>query len=349
MPGAARCLTAGWRTDTARAKVLPSQTERPVRMHVGFTVILPVYNRAAHIAPALASVLDQTRPAEEIIVVDDGSSDDLESALAPYRDRITLIRQENGGVAKARNTGAAAATQPWLTFQDSDDLWAPDHLETVARDLAHADDDVVCHLGDVTYVGEGYREGLFEVKARSFPMDHAERVEDPLPLVISGMTLQAAAIRADVFAQLGGFDVEMRMLSDTAFFCQLALEGPFVVTGRNMADILRLEGDQNAITSMHRTKRLYAREMHVRILDRIPQARLSPGNREMVRRLLSGAQFRMAEVLAETDRVGALRLLVRSARLHPSSHTGWIKAAIGLLGPRGYAFLQRRHKVLDRS
>ena len=113
MPGAARCLTAGWRTDTARAKVLPSQTERPVRMHVGFTVILPVYNRAAHIAPALASVLDQTRPAEEIIVVDDGSSDDLESALAPYRDRITLIRQENGGVAKA--PPAACLARPSAT------------------------------------------------------------------------------------------------------------------------------------------------------------------------------------------------------------------------------------------
>lgn len=322
-----------------------------------FSVILPVYNRAASLAPALDSVLAQTRPADEILVIDDGSSDDLETALAPYAGRITLIRQPNGGVANARNTAARQARGTWLTFQDSDDLWAPDHLETVARDLEGAgpDDgagaDVVCHLGDVTYIGDGYRQRLLaDIKRRVFPGDRAERVESPLSLVISGMTLQAAAIRADVFARLGGFDEEMRMLSDTAFFCQLALEGPFRVTGRNMADILRIEGDAGAITAMHRTKRLYARQMSLRILDRIAQDRLSPGEALMVRRMLSGARFRLAEVLAETDPAEARRVLVASARSHPAPLTGWAKAAIGLVfGRRGFAYLQRRHTVLDRS
>lgn len=316
-----------------------------------FTVILPVYNRADSITPALESVLNQTRPADEVLVIDDGSSDDLETALAPYAGRITLIRQANGGVANARNTAAAQAVGDWLTFQDSDDLWAPDHLETVARDLQGVGPDVVCHLGDVTYIGEGYRQQLLaDIKHRPFPEDRAERTEDPLPLVISGMTLQAAAIRADVFARLGGFDEEMRMLSDTAFFCQLALEGPFCVTGRNMADILRIEGDGNAITAMHRTKRVYARQMSLRILEKIDQARLSAPDALMVRRMLSGARFRLAEALFDTDPAEARRVLLVSARTHPAPLTGWAKAALGLIfGKRGFAFLHRRHTVLDRS
>lgn len=316
----------------------------------GFSVILPVYNRAQSIKPALDSVLEQSRPPEEVIVIDDGSGDDIAAVLAPYGDRIRLVRQDNAGVAAARNHGARLATQPWLTFQDSDDLWHPHHLAVAARDLEQAGPDVVCHLGDVTYVGEGYRESLFDMKSRPFAKDRAEPLHRPLDLVISGMTLQGAAIRADVFARLGGFDTEMRMLSDTAFFCQLALEGEFLVTGAEMAEIQRLEGDEDAITSLHRKNALYGRQMHVRILEKLLPRDLQPGEQKLVDQLLSGAQFRLAQVLYETDRAAARRVLWQSARRHPSARTGWSKALIaGVLGRAGYARILDRHTSLDRS
>lgn len=315
-----------------------------------FSVILPVYNRATSLAPALESVLNQTRPADEIIVMDDGSSDDIRSALAPYAGRIRVLHQANAGVAAARNAAAAAATGDWLTFQDSDDLWTPTHLESVARDLAGVAPDVVCHLGDVVYVGDGYAESLFGIKRRTFPAGRAERLDDPLPLVISGMTLQAAAIRADVFARMGGFDAVMRMLSDTAFFCQLALEGAFVVTADEMARIQRLPGDGDSITSLNRKNALYACQMHVRILERLVPRDLRPDQRQLVNRLLSGAEFRLAQVLRRTDRRAALRMLMQSARRHPKPVTGWVKAGLaGVLGDRGYRLVLDRHRALDRS
>ncbi len=319
-------------------------------MALTVSTILPVFNRAASIGQAVQSVLDQTRPADEVIVVDDGSSDDLEQALDPFGDRIILIRQANAGVAAARNAGVARARGEWLTFQDSDDLWTPDHLQACCRDLAEVADDVVCHLGDVTYRGDGYEQRLFAIKGRSFPLDRAERVENPLPLVISGMTLQGAAIRRDVFMRLGGFDPEMRMLSDTAFFCRLAQEGPFAVTGVNMAHIERLAGDEMAITALRRKKRVYARQMALRVLEGIDQGRLTGPDQAMVRRMSSGARVHLATAMGADQRRAARSLIWQSAREHPEPLRGWLKAAAALcFGERGLMALQRGTDPLDRS
>jgi glycosyltransferase involved in cell wall biosynthesis len=315
-----------------------------------FSVVLPVYNRAASIAPAIESVLDQTRPADEVLIIDDGSTDDIESALAPYKDRVRLIRQSNAGVAAARNAAVAAASGEWLAFQDSDDLWLPTHLESAARDIELAGQEVVCHLGNVVYTGEGYAERLFDIKGRTFPAGSAEKVDDPLPLVVSGMTLQGAAIRRDVFNRLGGFDTKMRMLSDTALFCQLALEGPFLVTADLMAEIRRLPGDQDSITSLHRKNALYARQMHVRILDRMLPRPLTKEQKVLVNRLLSGAEFRLAEVVRRSSPSDARKLLWRSAMRHPKPLVGLSKAMIAMiLGRAGYRFVLDRHRGLDRS
>lgn len=316
---------------------------------LSFSVILPVYNRAHSIGAALASVLAQTHPANEIIVVDDGSTDDLEAALAPYHAHIRLIRQTNAGVAAARNAGAAAARGHWLTFQDSDDLWTPDHLATVVRDLTHAPGDTVAHLGDVTYTSDTYAEQLFDIKNRTFPQDSAERIEDPLPLVISGMTLQGAAIRRDVFAHLEGFDAGMRMLSDTAFFCQLALEGPFAVTGKSLAEIRRLPGDEEAITSLHRKNAVYARQMHVRGLAALAARTLPHAQQQLADRTLSGAEFRLAQAVHSSDPRAARALLWQAAKRHPSPFKGWIKSQIAaIMGAPGYRWALSDTR-LDRS
>jgi glycosyltransferase involved in cell wall biosynthesis len=99
------------------------------------SVIIPVWNRAHVIGPAIDSVVTQQLPAPdwslEIIVVDDGSTDDLDGALHPYGGRIRLVRHErNTGAAAARNTGIAAATGDYLAFLDSDDVWMPNKLTT---------------------------------------------------------------------------------------------------------------------------------------------------------------------------------------------------------------------------
>ncbi len=97
------------------------------------SVILPVYNGERHLREALDSVLRQTHPVAELIVVDDGSTDDTAALVRAYGPPVRYLHQANRGVGSAYNTGVAAASSEFLAFHNSDDLYEPDKL---ARQLA---------------------------------------------------------------------------------------------------------------------------------------------------------------------------------------------------------------------
>lgn len=105
---------------------------------VSFSVIVPNYNNAGTLGRALDSVLAQTHPAHEIIVIDDGSVDDSRAVAALYGDRIRYVYQRNAGVSAARNAGARLATGTWLAFLDADDTFVPErlawHADWIERD-----------------------------------------------------------------------------------------------------------------------------------------------------------------------------------------------------------------------
>ena len=99
-------------------------------MNVHISIIIPTYNRAQYVVRAVRSALEQTYQNVEVIVVDDGSIDDTQLSLATLSDpRLRIIKQDNGGVSAARNTGIAAALGEWVAFLDDDDSWMPNKLE----------------------------------------------------------------------------------------------------------------------------------------------------------------------------------------------------------------------------
>ncbi|MGB7149872.1 MAG: glycosyltransferase family A protein, partial [Terriglobales bacterium] len=93
------------------------------------SVLIPAYNAAATIGPTLESVLAQTRPPDEIIVLDDGSTDQTAKAVEAYAPRVTLHRQKNRGLGSSRNVLCKMAQGDLVAFLDSDDLWHPRYLE----------------------------------------------------------------------------------------------------------------------------------------------------------------------------------------------------------------------------
>jgi GT2 family glycosyltransferase len=110
------------------------------------SVVLPVYNVAPYLRQCLDSLANQERPAKEIIAVDDGSTDESPAILAEYAagrlPSLNIIRQENGGLSAARNTGLRYATGKWLAFVDSDDFVAPSMFQTLVEAAERDDLDI---------------------------------------------------------------------------------------------------------------------------------------------------------------------------------------------------------------
>ena len=93
------------------------------------SVIIPTYNRANWLPETVATILNQTQPPLEVLIVDDGSTDDTAAVCAAFPETVRHIRQQNAGVSAARNRGMREAKGEWIAFADSDDPWEPTKLE----------------------------------------------------------------------------------------------------------------------------------------------------------------------------------------------------------------------------
>jgi len=161
------------------------------------TCIIPAYNSARYIADALDSVLGQTRPPAEIIVVDDGSADDTVAAVTAYGPRVSCIVQETAGPAATRNTGIGAATRELIAFLDADDRWHPEKLERQFEYMRANPDLDVC----VTQAQNFWDEELAE---------EAERLRDhPRAGAIPGYVSGGMLAHQRAFDRVGRFNPEL--------------------------------------------------------------------------------------------------------------------------------------------
>lgn len=108
------------------------------------SAVIPAYNAAATIGGAIRSVLSQTLPCHELIVVDDGSADDTSAVVRTFGERVRLIQQPNGGPASARNRGIRLAKGEWIGLLDADDEWTPQKNEVQAPCTQAEDVGLVC-------------------------------------------------------------------------------------------------------------------------------------------------------------------------------------------------------------
>jgi GT2 family glycosyltransferase len=215
------------------ASTIQTMHERP-----SVSAIIPTYNRANLLKRALDSVFTQTRPPDEVIVVDDGSTDSTRRMIADHFQKVCYLYQQNAGVSAARNYGIRAASGDWLAFLDSDDVWLPDKL---AIQLATLDDNpglTVCHSEEI-WIRNGRRVN---------PMNKHRKAGGwifKMCLPLCAMSPSSILIHHSVLAATGNFDETMPACEDydlwlriTSRYPVLYIDQPLIIKYGGHADQL---------------------------------------------------------------------------------------------------------------
>jgi glycosyltransferase involved in cell wall biosynthesis len=202
------------------------------------SVILPAYNRCALLERAINSVLRQSRPADEIIVVDDGSTDNTPGLISDKFPGIKYLRQENQGVSAARNAGIDKATGNWLAFLDSDDTWSKHKLELQQQALLHNPEYLICHTNEI-WIRNGKRINQLKKHQKS----GGYIFEKCLPLCV--ISPSSVIVHRSVFERFGKFDTAFTVCEDydlwlrlCAYLPVLYLEKPLITKYGGHADQL---------------------------------------------------------------------------------------------------------------
>lgn len=248
------------------------------------SVIIPTWNRRDMVARAIDSVLAQTRPVEEIIVVDDGSSDGTGGYLAQrYGERITCVRQDNAGVSAARNRGLALARGHYLALLDSDDEWLPEKNEHQIRYLEDNPDTgmVLCNVLRVN--PDGSLIDVFD-RRRQIPVDGPA-----LGAVLCDPALAPLSMlmRREVYEQVGGFDETLRTAEDLDFHLRVAMHWPIGVVEEPLARALRGHDGLSALASTE--------DDYIRVMERAAEAAIGRVPEPLRRQALATAYVKNAE------------------------------------------------------
>jgi len=183
----------------------------------GISVIIPTYNRATILTQAIDSVCRQSLLPDEIIVVDDGSTDGTLEVLKKAYPDVVVVHQDNGGVSRARNKGLELASHEWIALLDSDDQWLPGKLATQVRYLERNPHIRVCHT-DELWIRHGKR--VNPMKKHSKPEGWIYR--DCLPLCC--VSPSSVVIHRSVFERAGVFDESFPACEDYELWLRIFVE-----------------------------------------------------------------------------------------------------------------------------
>lgn len=183
-------------------------------------VIIPAFNREHLIRETLESVLAQNLPADEIIVVDDGSTDNTAAVAASYPG-VQVLRQSNCGESAARNHAVRTAKSEWVAFLDSDDVWRPDKLQVQMAALARTPGYDACTCNAIQMADPGDPKG-FEMPPLNLPPS-----DQIAPGLRGSVRLPpgTVVVRRQLVLDVGGFDPEARYAEDWEFWLRLAGAG----------------------------------------------------------------------------------------------------------------------------
>lgn len=239
------------------------------------SVVIPTYNRAATISQAISSALAQEIPDLEVIVSDDGSTDDTGKVVQAIADpRVRYVRKANGGCSSARNFGVANSTRKYVAFLDSDDAWDPGWLAT-ALDILEGDGGFGGVYGSIlSETKEGVRLGVFDLT------DGGRFAEATVPYVLTkcmGLLGSNIIARREAVNAIDGWDESFPTSGDLDFGLRLATDYRVALVGD---PVIRLRETPGSLSKNVNTGN------RLRVLDRFEQRRpdLAAQHAEIIRK-----------------------------------------------------------------
>lgn len=267
------------------------------------SIVIPAYNAASFLQDAIDSILAQTRPAREIIIVNDGSRDDTlviarrNEGQQACGTRILVIDQKNAGVSAARNKGAGHAGGQYIAFMDADDAYLPGFLAEAERAFRIFPDSAGFFCNQTIFNNEGDSPvSWFDGKSfMNLPMTARDGICKPDQSLFSVLLLgsfvppSASVLSRDVAMSVGLFDPGITTSEDRDFFCRIALFGDLVYSMERLSRV-RIHDSNVSFT----TDSLKLSYNSVRVLQKFHGSRwasyMTDSQRQAVRDALRGAQ-----------------------------------------------------------
>jgi glycosyltransferase involved in cell wall biosynthesis len=250
-----------------------------------FTVVMPAYNASATIGSAISSLLAQTYDSFELIVVDDGSTDDTAEKVQPFEadGRVWMLRQRNSGLAASRNEAINRGRGRLISMLDSDDLWLPNYLESMKAAL---DDDPGASFA---YTDAWILEDATKRVHKATAMGHQEPPEtapaEPelllRELLRRNFVFTSATVRRSALDEVGPFDLRLRAAEDYELWLRLAARGHRAVRPPGTHAVYRIRAGSLSRNELLMTKSL------CRVFKLVNEEyKLSPENRALAQRRL---------------------------------------------------------------
>jgi glycosyltransferase involved in cell wall biosynthesis len=298
----------------------PSFFPAILRENIHISVVIPTYNRAVLLRRAVESVLRQTRKPDEVVVVDDGSTDDTASVASLFGHSIRYLRQQNAGSSAARNRGVEEARCEWIAFLDSDDVWTEAHLDRIADAIHATDGEALIYFSDMDQTTNEGGGRLWDFCGFRISGEHELR-QDASEWVMmerQPMMLQTSVVRKSAYLEQEGLWPILRTRHDTHFFLKIGIGKPAcAVSGIGAIQTSDDNPGNRLMSASGPETRGYWLEtipMYMDILSRAPH--LTTRHRRTLRSRLAMAHWRVARLdwtqrnIGESIQQGARSMIV---------------------------------------
>ena len=311
------------------------------------SVVIPTYNRTRQTTAAIESVLAQTYPNLEILVVDDGSRDGSDEVIQRFirermdsRHEILFFSQPNQGASAARNTGISKARGEYIAFLDSDDSWEPEKLEFQMQALEQFRNECgVCFTDARLVNNSGMDISSFQLHGRNYKqlMGIDRDAVNSFATSFSGFWVSSLLVRADIARQIGGFSQDISFVEDRDFHFRLALVTSVAYVNKQLIRTDRSPSPPgSAIRPWDKAEVQFQQQQHMLEKWLSMNETLPPNLRRTIKRSLGALHSHWTNWYLENGRYEEARLAASKAVKYKIALGTTVKWAVTWLAP-GFA------------